>query len=137
MFLETVDPKFSYRPAESGHPDVGVRFDRDNAAESFTGRGLDSRPTLKTARRRKTTVSLSGLRPLEPTHRLFDPANIHETVAVALSPALSEFKLETLTTGDGGLGLAESRIRYQKLLEKRDLTAGATPSVDLQPEITW
>jgi hypothetical protein len=56
---------------------------------------------------------------------------------VALSPALSEFKLETLTTGDGGLGLAESRIRYQKLLEKRDLTAGATPSVDLQPEITW
>ena len=140
--LETADPKFSYRPAKSDNPDIGVRFGRENAAASLAGRGLDSRPALATAKRRKTTTSLSGQPPLEPTHKLIDLNVPFGTVAVALFQAPSEFKLETLTTGGGSLGFADLRQRYQKLLAERNqaaavTTATATPSIDLLPEIPW
>lgn len=141
--LTESDPKFSYRPAKSDHPDVGVRLDRENAAASLAGRGLDSRPTLVTARRRKTTAPLSGLSSLEPTHRLVDLNVPFETVAVALMPAPSGFKLSTLTTGGGGLSSPELRRHYQDLLAQRiaaktdALAAKAEPSGDLSPEIPW
>jgi len=140
------DPKFAFRPDKSDHLDIGVRFDRENAASSLAGRGLDSRPKLATARRRKTTIPLSGQPAREPTHRLVNLNSPFETVAVALIQTPSEFKLETLTTGGGGLGLAESRERYQKLLAEREVIAETAKSeaeaemgaeADLQPEIPW
>jgi hypothetical protein len=58
---------------------------------------------------------------------LFDPANIHETVAVALSQPPSADKLTALTNGNS-LAFPASRNYYQKLLAKRAeaerLTAG-------------
>ena len=149
MALDEGDPKFAYKPAESDHPDVGVRFDRKNAASSLAGRGPDSRPTLATARRRKTTIPLSGLPELEPTHRLVDLKVPFGTIAIPLSTAPSELKLTTLTNGNGGLGFAESRQRYQKLLVEREAAetakseagagtrTGVEPGADSQPEIPW
>lgn len=146
--LDGTDPKFAYRPAESSHPNVGVRFDRENAAGSLAGRGLDSRPTLSTARRRQTTIPLSGQLPLEPTHRLINLNVPFETVAVALTSGPSEFKLETLTNGTGGLAFPSSQNRYRKLLNKlaetERISAETEPSIektepseDLNSEIPW
>lgn len=149
--LDGADPKFSYRPVKSDHPDVGVRFDRENAAESLAGRGLDSRPTLTTARHRKTTIPLFGQPPLEPTHRLMDLNVPFETMAVALIQTPSEFKLEMLTNRDGGLVFKASIEYYQAMLAQR-LAAEIQPaepgaetgpstetksSEDLLPEIPW
>lgn len=136
------DPKFAYKPAESGYPDVGVRFDRENAASSLAGRSLGSRPTLSTARRRQTTIPLSGQPPLEPTHRLIDLKVPFETVAIALSQPLSADKLTALTNGNS-LAFPASRNYYQELLAKRTeaerLAAeiGTNPSENLLPEIPW
>lgn len=116
--LDGTDQKFTYRPAESDHPDVGVRFDRENAANSLTGRSLDSRPTLETAKRRKTTTPLSGFPPLEPTHRLINLKVPFETVAIALSQPPSADKLTALTNGNS-LAFPASRNYYQELLAKR------------------
>lgn len=136
--LATADPKFSYRPAKPDYPDIGVKFDRMEAAESWAGRGLDSRPSLKNARKRKTAIPLSDLKPLEPTHRLVDLREPFGTVAVALSAGPSEFKLASLTNSDGGLGFESLQNYY------RDLAAGrqqaeteSTPSADSYPEIPW
>lgn len=140
--LDGIDPKFSYRPAKSDHPDVGVRFDRENAVGSLAGRSLDSRPTLATARRQKTTIPLSGQPPLEPTHRLIDLKVPFGTVAIALSQSPSADKLTALTNGNS-LAFPASRNYYQELLAKRTeaerLAAeiGTNPSENLLPEIPW
>lgn len=132
------DQKFAYRPVKSDHPDIGVRFDLTEAAESLAGRGLDSRPKLETARRRKTTIPLSGLEPLKPTHQLFDLRHPFGTTAVALAAGPSEFKLATLTNGDGGLGFGASRNYYHNLAAgRRQTEAESTPSGDLHPEVPW
>lgn len=136
--LDGTDPRFSYRPAKSDHPDVGVRFDRKNAAASLAGRGLDSRPSLKTAKRRKTTTPLSGRPGLEPTHRLVDLNVPFGTAAVALAAGPSAFKLATLTNGDGGLGFGALQSYYRDLAAgRRQTEAESTTLADLNPEIPW
>lgn len=141
--LDGTDPKFSYRPAKSDHPDIGVRFGRENAACSLTGHSLDSRPTLSTARHRKTTIPLSGLPQLEPTHRLINLNVPFETVAIALSQLPSEFKLNILTTGGAGLSSPELRQHYRDLLAQRiateaeRMTTKTELSISKTPEIPW
>lgn len=137
--LDGGDPEFAYRPAGSDYPDIGVRFDRANAAGSLAARSLDSQPTLATAKRRKTTTPLSGQPPLEPTHRLVDLNVPFGTVAVALDAGPSEFKLATLTNGEGGLTFPASRRHYRGIAAARrqQTTAKSTPSPDPHPEISW
>jgi len=140
--LDEGDPKFAFKPTQSDHPDIGVRFDRANAAASPAGRGLDSRPTLTTARSRKTTVSLSGLPALEPTHRLVDLKVPFGTVVIILSQPPSKFKLETLTNGGGGLAFPSSIGYYQTMLAQRlaiKIESGVQTgnSEDLFPGIPW
>lgn len=136
--LAAASPEFAYRPPKYDFPDIGVWFDRAEAAGSLAGRGLDSRPTLETARKRKTTIPLSGLEPLGPTHRLFDLREPFETVAVALAAGPSEFKLATLTNADGGLGFGALQSYYRDLAAgRRQTEAESTPSVDLHPEVPW
>ena len=157
--LDEGDPKFAFKPTQSDHPDIGVRFDRADASGSLACRGMRERPTLKTARREKTTVSLSGLPPLEPTHLLVDLKAPFETVAVGLIQSPSEFKLKTLTNGGGGMAFSESIKHYQAMLAQRliakiELSMKTGPSTesgtlaaktgvsteaseDLFPEIPW
>ena len=155
MALDEGDPKFAYKPAESDHPDIGVRFGRENNADSLAGRGLNPRQTLATARRRKTTIPLSGLPELEPTHRLVDLKVPFGTIAIPLSTTPSELKLTTLTNGNGGLAFPSSISYYRTMLaqrlavkiepiartglctETRTLAGKTNPSKDLFTEIPW
>lgn len=149
--LDETAGDLTYRPTEPNYPDVGVVFKRGNVEETQVFGITPSRQKLSTALRRKTTLNLSGMPPLEPTHHLFDPAGIHETVAVGLLSQPSDFKLVVLTTGDAGLSSPELRNRYRAMLAQRlaaeiqPAEPGAetgpstetNPSEDLLPEIPW
>lgn len=135
--LAMADPKFAFRPDKTSYPDIGIRFDRANAASSLAGRGLDSRPSLENAKRQKTTTSLSGLPPLEPNYKLVDLNVPFGTAAVAVAAGPSEFKLATLTNAGGGLRFDESRNYYHDLAASRSADTESAPSTDPHPEIPW
>lgn len=142
--LDETDGKTATYPAKSTHPDIGVRFSRRDVLESSArDKATEARRLEGTTLHQKTTINLSGMPPLEPTNRLVDLKVPFETVAVVLIQTPSEFKLKTLTTGDGGLASPASRDHYRAMLacriaaEAEAVAANVEPSDDLSLEIPW
>lgn len=142
--LDETNGKIATYPAKPYHPDIGVRFSRQEILESSArDKAAESRSLEGTTLHQRTTINLSGMQPLEPTNRLFDRMGIHETVAVSLIGELSDDKLRVLTNGDGGLAFPALRAQYFTLLalriaaEAEALAAKAEPSDHSSSEIPW
>lgn len=128
VFNETSGRLGSY-PSRPGQPDIGISFSRRSVLQSPIQRTTpEFRQLVATTLHQTTTLPLSGLPPLHPTH--------HPDNSVAINPTPTEFKLETLTNNGGGLSSSVLRQKYRDILAARENTMPSPIADDFDP-IPW
>lgn len=112
----------AYAKASAGRPtrpdlsEMGIILDRGEVQDLCQKAGVEC--GLETARKRKTTISLSGMPPREPTHFLQEDGTL-----LKIDPNIPDYKLEMLINGGGGLMSSALLEEYRQIREKREKMA--------------
>lgn len=103
------------RSALSNLPEMGIILDRGEVQDLCQKAGVEC--GLETARKRKTTISLSGMPPKKPTHFLQDDGRL-----LKIGPDVPDYKLDMLTNGGGGLVSSALLAEYREMMAERQET---------------
>lgn len=96
--------------------ETGIILGRGDVRELCQAANVES--SLATARKRKTTINLSGMRPLEPTHVLQEDGRL-----LKICPDVPGYKLDMLTNGGGGLVSSALLGEYREMMAERQEAA--------------
>ncbi|MBI5356059.1 hypothetical protein HZB78_00405 [Candidatus Collierbacteria bacterium] len=108
-----------FRPHHPNDTEASIILDLGSLIEEAAGVISETRRTLLSAKKQKTTVPLHGMRPLTATHKIVDSRTAHAIRLQQLHQTPSNFRLSVLTNGTGGFRSPYELQRFQRMREKR------------------